>query len=145
MVKVVEKECVLSDSELTAAIEMLRAIIPDEELELLAPTGPATVYTTSITSVDMMKKALLTSVVAYNLVIQFRRGGRSREAGSASSELQRGVVHISKFPSEPATVFVVRMADPLRRCSSNRSERQTSKPPRTKLQTQGSSTTTKIY
>ena len=44
-----EKECMFSDSELTAAIEMLRAIIPDEELELLAPTGPATVYTASIT------------------------------------------------------------------------------------------------
>lgn len=49
MVEMAENECVLSDSELTAAIEMLRAIIPDEELELLAPTGPATVYTTSIT------------------------------------------------------------------------------------------------
>ena len=49
IVKTTETECVLMDSELTAAIEMLRAIIPDEELELLAPTGPATVYTTSIT------------------------------------------------------------------------------------------------
>lgn len=44
-----EKECMLSDSELTAAIEILRSIIPDEELEVLAPTGPATVYTASIT------------------------------------------------------------------------------------------------
>ncbi len=42
-------ESVLSELELTSAIEMLRAIIPDEELESLAPTGPATVYTTSIT------------------------------------------------------------------------------------------------
>ena len=49
MVEKTETEYVLSDSELRAAIEMLRAIIPDEELELLAPTGPATVYTTSIT------------------------------------------------------------------------------------------------
>jgi len=45
----VNDECVLSESELTSAIEMLRAIIPDEELERLAPTGPATVYTTCIT------------------------------------------------------------------------------------------------
>jgi len=39
----------LSESELAAAIDMLRQIIPDEELERLAPTGPATVYTTTIT------------------------------------------------------------------------------------------------
>ena len=44
-----ENQSVLSESELASAIEMLRAIIPDEELELLAPTGPTTVYTTSIT------------------------------------------------------------------------------------------------
>lgn len=44
-----ENESVLSELELTSAIEMLRAIIPDEELESLAPTGPAAVYTTSIT------------------------------------------------------------------------------------------------
>ena len=44
-----QKSSVLSESELASAIEMLRAIIPDEELELLAPTGPATVYTTSLT------------------------------------------------------------------------------------------------
>ena len=44
-----ENESVLSELELTSAIEMLRAIIPDEELEFLAPTGPATVYTTSVT------------------------------------------------------------------------------------------------
>jgi hypothetical protein len=49
MVEMAENECVLSDSEWTAAIEMLRAIITDEERELMAPTGPATVYTTSIT------------------------------------------------------------------------------------------------
>ena len=44
-----ENQSALSESELTSAIEMLRSIIPDEELELLAPTGPATVYTTTLT------------------------------------------------------------------------------------------------
>jgi hypothetical protein len=44
-----ENQSALSESELTSAIKMLRSIIPDEELELLAPTGPATVYTTTIT------------------------------------------------------------------------------------------------
>ena len=44
-----KNESVLTDLELSSAIEMLRAIIPDEELERLAPTGPATVYTTCIT------------------------------------------------------------------------------------------------
>ena len=46
---VFENQSALSESELTSAIEMLRSIIPDEELELLAPTGPATVYTTTLT------------------------------------------------------------------------------------------------
>lgn len=49
MVDVTADDCILSDSELTAAIEMLRAIIPADELELMAPTGPATVFTTTIT------------------------------------------------------------------------------------------------
>lgn len=44
-----DHENMLSESELSSAIEMLRAIIPDEELERLAPTGPATIYTTCIT------------------------------------------------------------------------------------------------
>ena len=35
-------ECELSDLELSSDIEMLRAIIPDEELERLARTGPGT-------------------------------------------------------------------------------------------------------
>ena len=48
--KIVTKDkAVPTDLELTAAIEMLRAIIPDYELERLAPTGPATIYTTTIT------------------------------------------------------------------------------------------------
>ncbi len=44
-----EDQVPLSESELSAAIDMLRQIIPDEELERLAPTGAATVYTTTIT------------------------------------------------------------------------------------------------
>jgi hypothetical protein len=44
-----ENQSVLSESELASAMEMLRNIIPDGELERLAPTGPATVYTTTIT------------------------------------------------------------------------------------------------
>ena len=46
---VTKDKAVPTDLELTAAIEMLRAIIPDHELERLAPTGPATIYTTTIT------------------------------------------------------------------------------------------------
>jgi hypothetical protein len=61
-------ESALSESELSSAIEMLRAIIPDEELERLAPTGPATVYTTTITIWMLILQRLgkgrsLTSVV----------------------------------------------------------------------------------
>jgi hypothetical protein len=44
-----EDHSALSESELASAIEMIREIIPDDELERLAPTGPATVYTTTIT------------------------------------------------------------------------------------------------
>ncbi|MGB4708165.1 MAG: hypothetical protein WBH28_06855, partial [Fuerstiella sp.] len=44
-----DNQAPLSEPELAAAIDLLRQIIPDEELERLAPTGPATVYTTTIT------------------------------------------------------------------------------------------------
>ena len=44
-----ENQSASPESEITSAIEMLRSIIPKEQLELLAPTEPATVYTTSIT------------------------------------------------------------------------------------------------
>ena len=65
---VTEDQSVLSESEFTSAIEMLRAIIPDDELERLAPTGPATVYTTTITIWMLILQRLgkgksLTSVV----------------------------------------------------------------------------------
>lgn len=36
----------LSPEEFTSAVETLYQLIPDEELEQLQPSGPATVYTT---------------------------------------------------------------------------------------------------
>ena len=39
----------LSEQEFTSAVEMLRKLLPDEELDRLQPCGPATVYTTLIT------------------------------------------------------------------------------------------------
>ncbi len=40
---------VLSPKEFTSAVESLRELIPDEELDQLQPAGPATVYTTMVT------------------------------------------------------------------------------------------------
>ena len=39
----------LSEQEFASAVEMLRELLPDEELDRLQPCGPATVYTTMIT------------------------------------------------------------------------------------------------
>ena len=40
---------VLSTEEFTSAVEMLRQLLPGEELDRLQPSGPATVYTTMVT------------------------------------------------------------------------------------------------
>ena len=39
----------LCTEEFTSAVEMLRQLLPDEELNRLQPSGPATVYTTMVT------------------------------------------------------------------------------------------------
>ena len=39
----------LSEQEFASAVEMLRELLPDDELDRLQPCGPATVYTTMIT------------------------------------------------------------------------------------------------
>jgi hypothetical protein len=44
-----ENQSALSDSALASAIEIIRRIIPDDELERKAPTSPTAVYTTTIT------------------------------------------------------------------------------------------------
>jgi len=40
---------VLSSQEFTSAVEMLRQLVPDHELDRLQPNGSATVYTTMVT------------------------------------------------------------------------------------------------
>ena len=39
----------LSEKEFTSAVEMLQQLLPDDELNQLQPSGPATVYTTMVT------------------------------------------------------------------------------------------------
>lgn len=39
----------LSEREFASAVELLRELLPDEELNRLQPCGPATVYTTMVT------------------------------------------------------------------------------------------------
>ena len=48
----------LSEQEFTTAVEMLRRLLPDEELNQLQPTGPATVYTTLVTLWMMVTQRL---------------------------------------------------------------------------------------
>jgi len=40
---------VLAAEEFTSAVEMLRQLLPDEELDRIQPTGAAAVYTTIVT------------------------------------------------------------------------------------------------
>ncbi len=42
-------ECQVTDEEFTSAIEMLRHIVPEQELNAIQPTNPGAVYTTMIT------------------------------------------------------------------------------------------------
>ena len=39
----------LSEQEFASAVEMLRELVPDEELNRIQPSGPATIYTTMVT------------------------------------------------------------------------------------------------
>ena len=51
-------------NELTSAIESLRAIIKDDELERRQPSGPAAVYTTMVTIWMMVIGQVMIMVLA---------------------------------------------------------------------------------
>ena len=51
-------ETVLSPDEFSSAVEMLRQLIPDEELNAWQPRGPAAIYTTSVTLWMMIMQRL---------------------------------------------------------------------------------------
>lgn len=69
-------ENLLSEQEFASAVEMLRELLPDEELDRLQPCGPATVYTTMVTLWMMTLQrlgggktlnAIVKDVLAHNL------------------------------------------------------------------------------
>lgn len=39
----------LSEQEFASAVDLLRELLPDEELNRIQPSGPATIYTTMVT------------------------------------------------------------------------------------------------
>lgn len=59
-------QTVLSPEEFTSAVETLRQLIPDEELDRWQPSGPATIYTTLVT--------------LWMLILQRLGGGKSQTA-----------------------------------------------------------------
>ncbi len=63
-------------------------------------------------SVDMLHKELQTSMVAYNLVVQFRR--KARWASAASAEFHWRVEHVREFSADSAALQCLGMDDALR-------------------------------
>jgi hypothetical protein len=94
---------VLSTEEFTSAVEILRQLLPDEELDRRQPSGPATVYTTMVT-VWMMTlqrlgggktlEATVKDVLAYNRTLlpdnkRLRDGTLSETSGAYSDARTR--------------------------------------------------------
>jgi len=96
-------QTVLSPEEFTSAVETLYQLIPDEELEQLQPSGPATIYTTLVTLWMMIMQRLgkgktlskiLKDVLAQNRTLlpenkRVREGTLSEATGAYSQARKR--------------------------------------------------------
>jgi len=96
-------QTVLGTQEFTSAVETLLQLIPDEELDRLQPSGPATVYTTLVTLWMMIMQrlgggktlaAIIKSVLASNRALlpdnkRVREGTLSEASGAYSQARQR--------------------------------------------------------
>lgn len=93
----------LREEEFTSAVELLRQLLPDEELNKLQPCGPATVYTTMVTVWMMILQrlgggksiqAVVKEVLAYNCELlppnkRIREGTLSENSGAYSAARKR--------------------------------------------------------
>jgi hypothetical protein len=82
-------------------------------------------------SESMVKKELLTPIVAYNLVIQFRR--QTGRPSATPLELHRRVEHIRKLSADSAGLQRLGMDGALRSGTEDRRTRQVAEPPRPQL------------
>ena len=93
----------LSEQEFASAVEMLREMLPDEELDRVQPCGPATVYTTMVTLWMMTLQrlgggkslnAIVKDVLAHNRELlpknkRLREGSLSETSGAYSEARTR--------------------------------------------------------
>ena len=114
----------LSEQEFASAVEMLRELLPDEELDRLQPCGPATVYTTMITLWMMTLQrlgggktlnAIVKDVLAHNRELlpdnkRLREGSLSESSGAYSDARTR-------LRMETVEFFASRVCDSLIRAS----------------------------
>lgn len=114
------EESPLSEKEFTSAVELLRQLLPDDELDRLQPTGPATVYTTMVTLWMMILQrldggktlsAVVKDVLAHNRDLlpnnkRIREGTISENSGAYSEARKRLDMATVEF-------FVNRVSDSL--------------------------------
>lgn len=93
----------LSEQEFASAVEMLRELVPDEELNRIQPSGPATIYTTMVTLWMMTLQrlgggktlnAIVKDVLAHNRALlpdnkRLREGTLSETSGAYSEARSR--------------------------------------------------------
>ena len=98
-----DEQTVLSEGEFTSAVETLWQLIPDEELDRLEPSKPATVYTTMVTLWMMIMQrlgggkslaAIVKDVLVYNRALlpdnkRVREGTLSKSSGAYSEARRR--------------------------------------------------------
>ncbi len=110
----------LSEQEFASAVEMLRELVPDEELNRIQPNGPATIYTTMVTLWMMTLQrlgggktlnAIVKDVLANNRALlpdnKRLREGTISETSGAYSEAR------SRLKLETVEFFANRVCDSL--------------------------------
>jgi hypothetical protein len=93
-------------------------------------------------SESMVKKELLTSIVAYNLVVQFRR--QTGRPSATPLELHRRVEHVRELSADSACLQRLGMDGALRSGTEDRRTRQVAEPPRPQLSSPCSSPSPRV-
>ena len=123
------KENPLSEQEFASAVEMLRELLPDEELDRLQPCGPATVYTTMVTLWMMTLQrlgggktlnAIVKDVLAHSRELlpdnkRLREGSLSETSGASADARTRLKLETVEF-------FAKRVCDSLIQASPSSSD-----------------------
>ncbi len=117
---------VLSKEEFSSAVEMLRQLLPDEELNRRQPSGPATVYTTMITLWMMTLQrlgggktlnAVVKDVLAHNRKLlpnnkRLREGTLSETSGAYAEARTRLDMETVEFFAERVCDSLIEASEP---------------------------------